>query len=83
MTKQESVIVAKLPPADSPLKHGALKVGICRHFPGRGWQFIPNVVGRQPSRKFWDTAEASVPRWAQAIADRTYTATEWLALKAI
>ena len=81
MEKLETIIIAKLPPADNPLKHGAIKIGACVHFPDQGWRFIPNIPSRMPSRKFWDTAEACVPRWADAIADRTYTATEWVALK--
>lgn len=30
------------------------------------WRFLPNVAGRQPSRRTWPTAEACIPRWARA-----------------
>lgn len=31
----------------------------------RGWQFIPAIAGRKPSRRYWQTADACLPRWAR------------------
>jgi hypothetical protein len=31
--------------------------------PTKGWRFFPRVSGREPSRKFYPTLEACLPRW--------------------
>lgn len=36
----------------------------------RGWRFQPNLSGRKPSRRFWPTMEACLPRWVGPGAER-------------
>jgi len=81
--KQQTMILAKMPPADNPLKHGAIKIGACVHTPGMGWKFIPNNAAHKPSRKFHETCNKCIPKWAFGLADEMFTATEWMQRKTL
>ena len=52
-------------------------IGRCIHYPGKGWQFQPTVTNHGRSRKFWETASGSIPRWAMKIGDELLTDGEW------
>jgi hypothetical protein len=38
-------------------------LGRANYHDGKGWKFMPNVSGRDPSRRFWPTWEACLPKW--------------------
>jgi len=41
-------------------------IGTARHSEGSGWTFQPNLSSHKPSRRFWPTLEACLPRWVGA-----------------
>lgn len=55
-------------------------VGTCVEHP-KGWRFLPNCSTHQPSRKYWPTANACIPKWAFDLSDEMLTAAEWEARK--
>ena len=44
-----------------------------------GWRFIPNVSSRKPSRRFYPTWEACLPRWIgyPDYCESVVTAEDW------
>jgi hypothetical protein len=44
-----------------------------------GWRFIPSVSSRQPSRRFYPTWEACLPRWVgyPGYCESVVTAEDW------
>lgn len=53
-------------------------IGTCVHYPlQNGWKFIPATTSRQPSRKFWPSATACIPRWAFDLSEEMLTSYEF------
>lgn len=43
----------------------------------KGWRFLPNTSAHQPSRRYWPSAVACIPKWAFEMGDELISAEEW------